>query len=287
MSHLKKHFQKYSVWTLVLTLLTIFWGAWVRLSFSGDGCGANWPLCGDEFLPKKGPALIEWVHRVTSLICLLAIVLLYVVASKIYPKKAPAKKSAGAALFFILIEALIGALLVTGGFVAGDLSAVRVLILSLHLVNSLFLTAALSLCFRTAFWQGFKIKKLCVGFAVGFVAIALVGNVASLAGQLFPVASLKEAFYLDFLPSSHISLRLRILHPLFALLFLVAMGVFVFFTKERILKILWAGAGAVALVGFTTWMLVSPLGMKMIHLVSAYLLWIGLVCSCVEKELDL
>ena len=280
----KKRFQQYSFLVLAFALLTIFWGAWVRLSFSGDGCGASWPLCNGHLLPDKGPALIEWIHRLTSLICLVLTLALRAFASKVYRlQNAPAKKSAQAALIFIFIEALIGALLVTSGLVAGDQSNMRVLILSLHLVNSLFLTAALGLCFKTALWPSFKIKKPLIYFALAFIAIALLGNVASLAGQLFPVSSLKEALYLDFLPSSHISLRLRILHPLLAVLFLTAMGAFVFFKGEKLLKILWAGAGAVALAGFLTWALASPLLMKMLHLILAYLLWIGLVFLSVKE----
>ena len=256
----------------------------MRLSFSGDGCGADWPLCHNELLPDKGPALIEWIHRATSGLCLILTAGLFVLALKLYPSRAPAKKAAKAALLFILIEALIGALLVTGGFVAGDESWQRLLLLALHLLNSLFLTAALSLCVRTALWRGFRIKKRYVYFAMAFVVLALTGNIASLAGQLFPAGSLSEAFYLDFSPSSHISLRLRILHPLFALLFLAGAWRLLFFERGNSAKILLAGAGAVGLVGFTTYALLSPLEMKIIHLISAYALWTGLVRLCVEKK---
>ena len=42
-------------WAVVaVNLLVIVWGAYVRASFSGDGCGDHWPLCNGQVIPATG-----------------------------------------------------------------------------------------------------------------------------------------------------------------------------------------------------------------------------------------
>ena len=50
------------------TIIVILWGAWVRISHSGNGCGDHWPLCGGEFIPTEATAKtwIEYSHRMMS-----------------------------------------------------------------------------------------------------------------------------------------------------------------------------------------------------------------------------
>ncbi|MEQ1934186.1 MAG: COX15/CtaA family protein, partial [Fimbriimonadaceae bacterium] len=61
---------KFAWFVLGWTLLTIIWGAFVRLSFSGDGCGSHWPSCNGQLLPSLTNAkeMIEYSHRITSAI---------------------------------------------------------------------------------------------------------------------------------------------------------------------------------------------------------------------------
>src|SRR5260370_12586064 len=57
----------------------IVWGAYVRATGSGAGCGSHWPLCNVELLPTTPPTqtVIEFTHIVTSraFLVLLAILL--------------------------------------------------------------------------------------------------------------------------------------------------------------------------------------------------------------------
>ena len=274
-------FKKYSLFTLLFTLLTIFWGAWVRLSLSGDGCGTSWPLCNEKILPENTKALIEWIHRGTSGLSLIFILILFVLALKIYPKKHIVRKFATAGFALILIEALIGAFLVLSGLVGLSRSEARVLVLAFHLINSLLLVGALSLCWRASLWKHLKIKKPHIYFVLAFPLLALTGNIASLAGQLFPSLSLAQALVLDILPSSHISLKLRPFHPLLAVLFLILLSTLSFSFKN--LKFLALASLAVALFGFATLISLSPLWMKVGHLVLAYGLWILFVCSSIKQ----
>src|SRR5438034_5965851 len=56
-------------WFVVLYNITVIvWGAYVRATGSGAGCGSHWPLCNGEFLPTtpQTQTVIEFTHRVTS-----------------------------------------------------------------------------------------------------------------------------------------------------------------------------------------------------------------------------
>ena len=282
-------FKKYSLFALVFTLLTIFWGAWVRLSFSGDGCGNSWPLCENQIFPENIKALIEWLHRLSSGLSFVFILVLAVMAFKIYPKSHGARVFSLTSLVLILIEALIGALLVLTGLVGANQETVRVLVLAIHSVNSLLLMGALSLCYKMSLWEkrgekiteNLKLEKPLIYFVLLFPLLALTGNIASLAGQLFPSLSLSSALILDLLPSSHISLKIRPFHPLLAISFLLGLGFFAFSNKSLLAPVL-AVLGMV-LFGFATLIFLSPLWMKLTHLVLAYSLWIFLLSSSVQK----
>ena len=168
----KDRFKKFSLITLIYTLTVILWGAWVRFSHSGDGCGNRWPLCGDQLLPENTMAWIEWIHRFTSGLSLLLVGILWFVSLKIYPKKHLIRKCSATALILILIEALIGAVLVLASLTGSDSSTLRALVLSLHLLNSLALTGSLVFCRQGAFASHIQIKKACVLF---FTSVSGVG----------------------------------------------------------------------------------------------------------------
>ena len=270
-------FKKYSLFVGLFVLGVIFWGAWVRLSLSGDGCGDSWPLCGQKLLPEGGGSKgwTEWIHRLSSGVAFLLVFSLWLFALKIYPKGHIVKKLSLIAFVLIIVEALIGAVLVIKGFVGLNTEGARLFILAFHLINSLLLTGVLALCFQSSFWDRIQIKKPHIYFIPFFIVLAMTGNIASLAGQLFPSESLFSALALDFMPSAHISLKLRPLHPLLACLFVVTL-IGVCFSIKDLRSV--AGAGLVtALFGFFTLVLLSPLWMKIGHLVLAYSFWIFLI----------
>ncbi|MDE0092688.1 MAG: COX15/CtaA family protein, partial [Oligoflexia bacterium] len=235
-------FKNYSLFTLIFTLLTIFWGAWVRLSLSGDGCGNSWPLCENKVFPENIKALTEWMHRLSSGLSLIFIFILLVMAFKIYPKNHGVRWFSTASFILILIEALIGAGLVLSGLVGLNTETLRVLVLAVHSVNSLLLVGALTLCYKMSCWEkrgekiteNLKLKSPMIFFVLLFPLLALTGNIASLAGQLFPSESLSSALALDLLPSAHISLKIRPFHPLLAVSFLLGL-VFFAFSKKHLL----------------------------------------------------
>src|SRR6266481_9596854 len=67
-------YATYAWGVLAFNLLVILWGAIVRASGSGAGCGSHWPLCNGEVVPRA-PGLatvIEFTHRATSGVALIA-----------------------------------------------------------------------------------------------------------------------------------------------------------------------------------------------------------------------
>ena len=278
----QKLFKSYSLFTICWTLITIFWGAWVRLSLSGDGCGASWPLCHEQIFPKTTAAFIEWIHRGTSGLCVIFVLVLLILAFQVYPKNHVVRKLGFVSFFLILVEALIGAVLVLGQFVGLNTNQIRILISAIHSINSLLLIGSLILCYRISSWDHFKIKKPIFYFVLFFPLLALTGHISSIAGQLFPSLSLSQALALDFLPSAHLSLKIRPWHPLLAVSFFLVLSLVSFFKKSLIVPAL--ASCFVALFGFVTLISLSPLWMKIGHLVLAYGLWIFFVLSCVQER---
>ena len=64
---------------LVFTLFVVLWGGFVSASGAGDGCGDDWPLCGELLSPSgttpadAADTLVEFTHRATSGLALLAV----------------------------------------------------------------------------------------------------------------------------------------------------------------------------------------------------------------------
>jgi heme A synthase len=291
-------FARYTWLVVAVNLFVIVWGAYVRASFSGDGCGSHWPLCNGEVIPTTGlvKTLIELTHRLTSGVALLLVVGLVWRARRLFPRGAAVRRGAFWSLIFILIEALIGALLVKFALVAGNASVARAFVMSIHLVNTFLLLAALSL---TAWWAmgGAPLRlrrqgKVGAIFAVGLLGtllIAVSGAVAALGDTLFPANSVAQGISQDFSAAAHFLIRLRVLHPLFAVgigLYIVAAASYVnnFLRpgSERTKKLtgilttlflLQLGAGILNVL------LLAPVWLQLTHLLLADLFWIALTLT--------
>lgn len=287
-------FSVYAWVVLGFNLLVILWGAYVRASGSGAGCGSHWPLCNGEVVPRtRGiETLIELTHRTTSGVALLLVLGLLVWALRAFPRKHPARLGAFFSVFFIITEALIGAGLVLFGFVAKDDSIGRAAYLSIHLVNTFLLLAALAL---TAWWasgggplrlraRGALSLILCAGL-LGTLVLGVSGAVTALGDTLFPGGTLVGGLREDFSPTAHILIRLRVLHPTIAVvvsaLLIFAARIIVSTRPERTTKRLaWALAILVLTelsAGLVNLILLAPIPMQIVHLLLADLVWTCLV----------
>ena len=280
-------------------LLVIVWGAYVRASYSGDGCGSHWPLCNGQVVPAGGvvKTLVEFSHRLSSGAALLLVVGLVFAARRVRPRGDRVRRAAVSALVFILGEALIGAALVKFRLVVRDDSAARALVMSLHLVNTFLLLASLALA---AWWaapagggrlrlrgQG-KVGWLFGVALLGALLVAVSGAVTALGDTLFPARTLAEGLRQDLAASSHFLLRLRTLHPAIAIIVgcyavMVASDVGNFVRPDRRLRRLTSALTTVFVaqvcLGILNITLLAPVWMQLTHLLVADLFWIGLVLT--------
>jgi heme A synthase len=283
-------FARFAWGVLAFNVGVVLWGAHVRATGSGAGCGNHWPLCNGEVTPHS-PAvatLIEFTHRVMSGMDLGLVALLAVWALRAFPRRHPARLGAVLSAVFLVSEALIGAALVLGEHVAKNASTSRAWSLSAHLVNTLTLLACLTL---TAWWGGGRPLVLVRGKAAWMTGASLAvvallgvsGAIAALGDTLFPASSLAGALAQDFDATSNIFVRLRGLHPLIAAG--AAGWLFFYAAAMRALRPSargWAWAlvsvlGAQLALGVINLLLLAPVWMQILHLLLADLLWISLV----------
>jgi cytochrome c oxidase assembly protein subunit 15 len=211
--------------TLAYNIAVILWGAYVRATGSGAGCGNRWPLCNGTVLPRtpQVQTIIEFTHRPTSALAVVMVSSLLFWCWRKTTKGDWARYSSLAAILLLFNEALLGALLVLFEHVGQDGSLGRAFILCAHFGNTLLLLAALAL---TADWLSkshrrfspVKSRAEIVAVAFGLFAtlcIGITGSLAALGDTLFPSNSWRTSLVEDF-SSANILLRLRFLHPVVA-----------------------------------------------------------------------
>src|SRR5215813_13238489 len=194
-------FAKYLWFTLAFNLLVIVWGAYVRASGSGAGCGSHWPLCNGEVIPGSPTVktIVEFSHRLSSGLALLLVVGALIWAFRASAPKHRLRRWAAAAMFFMLMEAAVGAGLVLFEMVAENKSIARALWMSAHLVNTFLLVGTLALMAWTATTgarlslrgQG-SINRVFAAAIVATLILGVSGAVSALGATLFPVTSLSE-----------------------------------------------------------------------------------------------
>jgi len=283
---------RYAWFVLAYNVAVILWGAVVRATGSGAGCGSHWPLCNGVVVPRNPAAntLIEFSHRLTSGVALLLVLGLLVAALRVFPRGHGTRRWAWASFAFILGEAAVGAGLVLFELVADNKSMARALFMGTHLINTFFLLAALTL---TAFHAGRArddrdTARLAPATAAGLLGMLLVGasgTIAALGDTLFPSVTLAEALRQDLSATAHLLVRLRTLHPFFA----ITVGALLVWLAARALRPGGAPESerparaviglvfAQSLVGVLNVTLLAPILLQIAHLLLADALWIALV----------
>lgn len=299
-------FRRLAWWLLAYNLLVIAWGAFVRATGSGAGCGAHWPLCNGEVVPRAPTTetLIELSHRLSSGLDGLLVLGLVVLAFRWFPRRHPVRTAVVLGFFFLLVEGAIGAGLVLFEMVAANESIARAWWMAAHLVNTFILLGMLTL---TALWArpegagepGRPGRRFPLVFAArdpaawllgGAFAAMLVlgasGGVAALGDTLFPAASFREGLAADFAPGAHLLVRLRVLHPVLALgtgVYLLAAAMAVAARRPGRATVRraahWLAWLFVAqlVVGLVNLALAAPVWLQLVHLLMADAVWIVLV----------
>ena len=279
---------------LAYTVGVVLWGAFVRASLSGDGCGDHWPLCNGVAVPVEPSTktVIELTHRVTSGLCWIGTLVLYVWARRGFAPDHATRSAAGWSLFVMTTEALVGAGLVLFRMVASNPSTARAAWMSAHLVNTFLLLGALTWMAVSA-WrpEGVRFDGSAWGrraFGAAVVTVLLVGvsgAVAALGDTLFPASSLADGTREDFSPTAHLFLRLRIWHPVIAVFgsgYLLWLASRLVARNEGVrARRLGATLGSLVLlqvgVGLLNVWLLAPVWMQLLHLFMADATWIVLV----------
>lgn len=294
-----RRFTRFAWGVLAYNLLVIAWGAYVRATGSGAGCGSHWPLCNGEVVPRPESVetLVEFGHRLTSGLDGLLVAALLVWAFRAFPRRHPVRPAAVLSFLFLVTEALIGAGLVRFELVADNASVARGWAMAAHLVNTFLLVAFLT---ATAAWsrRGREERGVPLSFSArdpvtwalaggvaGMLLLGVSGAVAALGDTLFPAASLRAGLADDFSPTAHAFVRLRVWHPVIALamaLYLTAAAGWVRRRRplarvhRRATALIWLFAGQVGIGLLNLW-LAAPVWMQLVHLLAADGVWIALV----------
>ncbi|HEY3988463.1 MAG TPA: COX15/CtaA family protein [Acidobacteriaceae bacterium] len=287
--------RRFAWLVVVYNVLVIVWGAVVRATGSGAGCGDHWPLCNGQVVPlnPRVATVIEFTHRMMSGGTLVLIVVLMVWVFRGTIERHLARAFVVAGLLLTLNEALLGALLVKLGLTATSTSPLRPPMLALHLSNTLVLLGSLALTAhflgrRSAMLRGavrFEHKMPAIVGLLAAMVIGITGSLAALGDTLFPSTSLRSALAADFSSSAEWLVRLRILHPASAvvagafILWLLWRAVFAPRDDEHRKLGLWLAGllGFQFLLGGLDVLLRAPVWMQVLHLAGADAFWCVLV----------
>ncbi|MBU6376385.1 MAG: COX15/CtaA family protein, partial [Bdellovibrionales bacterium] len=294
-----RRLYRFGLVTLAFTIFVILWGALVRATGSGAGCGQHWPLCNGEVLPifSRYQTLIEFTHRLTSGLSLLLVFGSGYFAFRLTPRGHVLRRLAFWSMVAITIEALIGAALVLLRLVEHDRSVDRAISIMLHLGNTCFLVGALALMTKAAHYawlnSGSELpivprpspsRKQGVWTLLGFVLLAAAGALTALGDTLFEVSSFQEGWIRDWAKEAHFLERLRVFHPVFALAWL-ALAISWLLSRGSV----WAKRALVLaltnmIIGGINVLLAAPIYLQIIHLLAANLLWVTLVFAFVSMN---
>jgi cytochrome c oxidase assembly protein subunit 15 len=290
----RSRFAVFAWGNLVYNLFVILWGAFVRATGSGAGCGDHWPLCDGQVIPRA-PSVeqqIEFFHRLTSGIALIGAVVLLVWAFRAFGRGHSVRKGATAVMIFMVIEALLGAALVLFELVAMNTSANRAIMMALHLVNTFLLLGALTL---TAWWASGGAPLSLRGhgrlpwlLGLGLLGTALVGSsgaVTALGDTLLQHGALPGGVNQPIGVASHPLVQMRVVHPIIGVL----VGLYILYLARVVhmlrpepvaARLAWGLVGlffAQILLGGLNVTLKAPVWMQLVHLLLADLVWILLV----------
>jgi heme A synthase len=282
---------KFAWGVLVYNLFVIVFGAFVRATGSGAGCGSHWPLCNGVMIPRAPEleTVIEFTHRISSGITLVLIAFLIVRIWRAYPKGHALRKTSGFIGLFVITESLLGAGLVLFNLVEDDASLARAISMMAHLLNTFLLLASLII---TAWWlstgvpvnwkRDNKARILSILGVLGMFILAASGAITALGDTLFPAGSLAEGLRQDVDPAAHFLLRLRIFHPIIAVVVGSYVAGFGFWLRASrrdsalsLTSLLLAGVVGLQLaLGLLNVVLLAPVWLQLVHLLVTSLIWL-------------
>lgn len=292
-----RNFTKYAWFVVAYNVLVILWGAMVRATGSGAGCGRHWPLCNGEAIhrPESVETMIELSHRLTSTLAGFFVIILVVWAFRAFEKGSLVRRAAVWSLIFIIIEGGLGAGLVLLELVEDNASVWRALAVSVHLLNTfvllmwLVLTAWASRAPSDVRLGRSPLVSLMIFGLVWMAILSSMGAVTALGDTLFLSGSLARQFGEES-AAEHFLVQLRVIHPMLAvvvslLLFWIGRQLLSSNPDEVVKRLIYIVFGVIVLqtlLGLFTIILRAPIFMQMSHLLLADVLWITLLLLTFE-----
>ncbi len=282
-------FAKFAWLVLGYNVLVILWGAYVRATGSGAGCGSHWPLCNGEIIPRSPTVetLIEYSHRLTSGLAALLVLAMLLWAFRAFPRKHIVRFGALMSMAFMVIEALVGAGLVLFEQVADNVTMARAVWMAAHLLNTFILLGWITL---TAWWASGGSRFALRGqgsagwgvFGALFLMtlIGMSGAVTALGDTLLHLGAIEKNPLVG-----ETLLALRIYHPTLAIgiavyMILVLTNLALARPSPTILRLALGFNGLylaqLGLGALNVW-LKAPVWMQLVHLLITDILWIMLV----------
>jgi len=267
------------------TVLVIVWGAFVRASGAGAGCGSHWPLCNGQVIPRSPgvETLIELSHRVSSGLLGILVVSFLLAAFRGYPRGHAVRKGAVWTLVFIVTESLLGAGLVKFEWVAANDSEARVYVMAFHLANTFLLLAVMTL---TAWFAGGGSKLRLAGrerlgavFAMALLAVLAVGSTGAVTA-LGDTLLLTEGVQPEDSPVVASLVANRFYHPTVAVVTGILLSFVAFMTSgesRRLGRALLGLYGLQLALGAVNVVLKAPVVVQLVHLAFADMIWILLI----------
>ncbi len=289
-------------WNLAVlfTIFVILFGAVVRISGSGAGCGQHWPTCHGEVahLPRSLETLIEQTHRLTSGMAMIWVFWLSYRSWRILPTGHVARRSALWSSALMITEALVGAGLVLLELVGHNDSVSRAVVMALHLLNTSALLFAMVGTAWAVRWQhlvSFRLFERASRLGVNkrggerfwsdhsywfgaalILIISAAGAVTALGDTVYPVedrSSLEVARQLTS-GGGHFLEHLRGVHPLLAVLSVTFWISAAVRFESRVGQGIVAAAALQIVAGVVNIYLFAPGWMQVLHLALANLLWL-------------
>src|SRR5690606_6095620 len=301
--HASARFTRFALLVLAATVAVILFGAIVRITGSGAGCGQHWPTCHGEIvhLPRKLETMIELGHRTSSGLAMLLVCGRTAFAFRSCKAGHPVRQAATVSSVMMIVEALPRAGLVLCERVETDRSGARAVAMPLHLVSTSLLTGALAL---TYWWSTPRaphapvgdprtVRMVWLGIA-GVLAVSATGAITALGDTVIPVAAapISERLAEVQASSSHFLERLRIVHPVLSVLVAAHLFRLGGAALERLssraagtfARSLIALTAVQVLAGGVNVLLSAPGWMQVVHLLLATVLWIVLVLLGAEAS---
>ena len=140
-------FIRLALATATLTIGLIVFGAVVRVTDSGLGCGSSWPLCNGTIFPPLNnvTAWIEWLHRLFALLIGVMGLATLVMAWRIYRHQRLVFGAIALAAILFVVQSTLGALTV--------ILHLPPTVVALHLGTAMLLLAALLIAVMSALYQ--------------------------------------------------------------------------------------------------------------------------------------